>query len=31
MGKANVEAVVDGKTAAKGEISFAVIENDGIK
>ena len=31
MGKANVEATVDGKTAAKGEISFAVIENDGIK
>ena len=31
MGKANVEALVDGKTAAKGEISFAVIENDGIK
>lgn len=30
MGKANVEATVDGKTAAKGEISFAVIENDGI-
>ena len=30
MGKANVEAMVDGKTAAKGEISFAVIENDGI-
>lgn len=30
MGKANVEASVDGKTAAKGEISFAVIENDGI-
>ena len=29
MGKANVEATVDGKTAAKGEISFAVIENDG--
>lgn len=31
MGKANVEATVDGKIAAKGEISFAVIENDGIK
>ena len=30
MGKSNVEATVDGKTAAKGEISFAVIENDGI-
>ena len=30
MGKANVEATVDGKTTAKGEISFAVIENDGI-
>ena len=29
MGKANVEATVDGKTAAKGEISFAVIDNDG--
>ena len=29
MGKANVEALVDGKTAAKGEISFAVIDNDG--
>lgn len=31
MGKANVEAKVDGKTAAKGEMSFAVIENEGIK
>ena len=31
MGKANVEAKVDGKTAAKGEMSFAVIENKGIK
>lgn len=31
MGKANVEATVDGKTAAKGEMSFAVIENNGIK
>lgn len=31
MGKANVEALVDGQTAAKGEISFAVIENNGIK
>ena len=31
MGKANVEATVDGKTAAKGEISFAVIDNDGAK
>ncbi len=30
MGKANVEAKVDGQTAAKGEISFAVIENNGI-
>ena len=30
MGKANVEASVDGMTAAKGEISFAVIENEGI-
>ena len=30
MGKANVEAKVDGKTAAKGEMSFAVIENEGI-
>ncbi|MBR0366714.1 MAG: 3-hydroxyacyl-ACP dehydratase FabZ [Clostridia bacterium] len=31
MGKANVEATVDGKTAAKGEINFAVIDNDGNK
>ena len=31
MGKANVEATVDGKTAAKGEISFAVIENNGAE
>lgn len=31
MGKANVEALVDGQTAAKGEISFAVIDNNGIK
>ena len=31
MGKANVEAKVDGKTAAKGEMSFAVIESEGIK
>lgn len=31
MGKANVEAKVDGKTSAKGEMSFAVIENEGIK
>ncbi len=31
MGKASVEAKVDGKTAAKGEMSFAVIENEGIK
>ena len=30
MGKANVEASVVGMTAAKGEICFAVIENDGI-
>ncbi|MDD6763558.1 MAG: 3-hydroxyacyl-ACP dehydratase FabZ [Clostridiales bacterium] len=30
MGKANVEAVVDGSTAAKGEISFAVVENNGV-
>lgn len=30
MGKAAVEAEVDGKTAAKGEINFAVIENDGV-
>ena len=29
MGKANVEATVDGKTAAKGEISFAIIDNNG--
>ena len=29
MGKANVEASVDGSVAAKGEISFAVIENNG--
>ena len=29
MGKANVEATVDGQIAAKGEISFAVIENNG--
>ena len=29
MGKANVEASVDGSVAAKGEISFAVIENYG--
>lgn len=27
MGKANVEATVDGQVAAKGEISFAVVEN----
>ncbi len=27
MGKANVEATVDGKIAAAGEISFAIIEN----
>ena len=27
MGKANVEASVDGQVAAKGEISFAVVEN----
>ena len=31
MGKANVEATVDGQVAAKGEISFAVIDNNGIK
>lgn len=31
MGKANVEAMVDGQVAAKGEMSFAVIENNGIK
>ena len=31
MDKASVEAKVDGKTAAKGEMSFAVIENEGIK
>ena len=30
MGKANVEALVDGKVAAKGEMSFAVIENEGV-
>lgn len=30
MGKANVEAKVDGKTAAKGEISFAIVENEGV-
>ena len=29
MGKANVEASVDGSVAAKGEMSFAVIENNG--
>ena len=29
MGKANGEASVDGSVAAKGEISFAVIENNG--
>ena len=29
MGKANVEATVDGSVAAKGEMSFAVIENNG--
>ena len=29
MGKANVEASVDGSVAAKGEIGFAVIENNG--
>ncbi len=27
MGKANVEASVEGQVAAKGEISFAVVEN----
>ncbi len=31
MGKANVEATVEGQIAAKGEMSFAVIENNGIK
>lgn len=31
MGKANVEASVDGQVAAKGEISFAVIENNANK
>ena len=30
MGKANVEATVDGQIAAKGDKSFAVIENNGI-
>ena len=29
MGKANVKATVDGQVAAMGEISFAVIENNG--
>ena len=29
MGKANVEASVDGSVAAKGEMSLAVIENNG--
>lgn len=29
MGKANVEATVGGSVAAKGEMSFAVIENNG--
>ena len=31
MGKADVEATVDGQIAAKGEISFAVVANAGIK
>ena len=31
MGKANVEAMVDGQIAAKGEISFAVVDNAGNK
>ena len=31
MGKANVEATVDGQIAAKGEISFAVVDNAGNK
>ena len=31
MGKANVAATVEGQIAAKGEMSFAVIENNGIK
>ena len=31
MRKANVEATVEGQIAAKGEMSFAVIENNGIK
>lgn len=30
MGKANVEAKVDGQIAAKGEISFAIVENEGV-
>ena len=31
MGKANVEATVEGQIAAKGEISFAVVDNAGNK
>ncbi len=31
MGKADVCAMVDGQVAAKGEISFAVIENNATK